>query len=416
MQRSLWLSAFILLAAVPLTINQQTSARKGAFETVIKQATGKNGYEELVMAADILQNSPAWKRLQADPNATLTLKREVLRDPQVMQALRMVDQGLQKPVSSPREKANFDMALPELGEFRALGRLVATQQYVLLADGRVSDALANARVGLKLGLAVQTDTMLSGVIGVYIGTTCIQPIGAHLDQLSARDLDTLYSMCLEWLRLPSPEMRMVEVERRNALTSLDALRGQSLEKLIASTNLDPKPKPDDDDSIRRGRQLAADLRVYATQATGGSVDQLYVDAAKRLDDHYGKVLEQFRLPLWQRHFLELPDDGSLAGRLASQLVPTVTGIGDAYARDQAKIRVLACHAAVLRYRWEHNKVPATLADANVGELALDPFTGQSLEYQPLGFRYRLVSVGPATAPDNPRAVNGRLPVSVTPGD
>jgi hypothetical protein len=40
-------------------------------------------------------------------------------------------------------------------------------------------------------------------------------------------------------------------------------------------------------------------------------------------------------------------------------------------------------------------VPASLAALNLGDLALDPFTGQPLKYEPVGRKYRLASAGDA---------------------
>ena len=410
MRRALLLSALVLIPSAPARSQTPPPAKKGAFATVIPQVTGKNGYEELVAAGDLLDGSKKWKLVEDDPKATLATKRAVLSDPQVAQALHLLRAGLQKPVGSPREKTNFDTLLPELREFRSLGRLLAVQQYVFCADGRMGDALTNARLGLRLGQVVQTDTLLSGLVGVAISSTCIQGLGAHLDQLSARDAEQLYTICLEWLRQPSPERRMMEVEQRGAVSSLEELRGRGIDQLIDSLNLDPKPRPDDDDAIRRSRELAADLRLIAGDAAG--INRLFDDTRKRLDQHYPPTLEQFGRPLWQRRFPAGLDDGSLAGRLAAALVPPLNRVGDAYAKDQAAVRLLACHAAVLRYRWEHDRVPANLEELRLGELALDPFTGQPLEYQPQVRRYRLASAGPEAAPDNPRAVGGRVPVTI----
>jgi hypothetical protein len=217
---------------------------------------------------------------------------------------------------------------------------------------------------------------------------------------------------MEWLRQPSPEIRLLEGERQAVLNSLEDMRGKGGERLVNSLGIDPAPKPDDSDQVRKGRQVAAELRSLNPAA----VDQLYTDAVKYLNRYYEKLFEELRRPVTQRAYPKIEDDGSLASRLADQLIPAMTGVGNAYARDQAKVRVLACHAAVLRYRWEHNRVPKSLDELSLGDLALDPFSGMPLEYQPLGHRYRLVSVGPETFPDNPQAVNGRIPVSVTPGD
>ena len=132
MRRALLLPALLLFVSAPA--QSQTPpppAKKGAFATVIPQVTGKNGYEELVAAGDLLDGSRRWKQVEDDPKATLATKRAVLSEPQVAQALRLLRAGLQTPVGSPREKTNFDTLLPELREFRSLGRLLAVQQYVL---------------------------------------------------------------------------------------------------------------------------------------------------------------------------------------------------------------------------------------------------------------------------------------------
>jgi hypothetical protein len=415
MRRTLIVSALLLALPAPAVRAQtQPPTKKGAFALVIPQVTGKNGYEELVLAGDLLDGSSRWKQLEQDPKATLATKRAVLADPQVTRALRLLHAGLQKPIGSPREKTTFDTLLPELSEFRALGRLLAVQQYVYCADGRMGEALHNARLGMRLGQVVQTDTLISGLVGVAISSRCIQELGVHLDQLSARDAERLYTICLEWLRQPTPERRMMEAEHRNVLSSLEELRPRGIDHLIDALGLDPKPKPDDDEAIHRSRQLAADLRALAGDAEG--VNRLFNDALKRLDEHYPSTLEQFKLPLWQRRHQSVAEDGSLAGRLAAVLVPPFNRVGDAYGRDQATVRLLACHAAILRYRWEHDRAPARLEVLRLGELAVDPFTGQPLEYQPQGRRYRLASVGPEAAPDNPRAVGGRVPLTIGPGD
>ena len=58
---------------------------------------------------------------------------------------------------------------------------------------------------------------------------------------------------------------------------------------------------------------------------------------------------------------------------------------------------------------------AGLTGLDLGDLAVDPFTGQPLKYEVLGAtRYRLSSAGPKALADDPQAVDGRRPVSVGP--
>jgi hypothetical protein len=410
----------LLLAAVPLSSLPSTAAppipdpppmpKKSAFEVVIKQPTGQNGYEELVYAGDLLCSCPSWQRFAAITDPPLSRTREVLLDRKVVQALRLVRQGLQKPVSSPRKQLTFESTMREWPGIRALGRLLAAQEEVFFADGRIAEALGNARLGMRLGQVVQMDSRLAMSTGERIGMDCTRPLGEHLEQLSTRDVETLYQLCLEWLRQPSPELRVLDAERRAALGTLEELRGRRVSK----ASPDPQPDPDEDEEFRRSWQVAIEVRQVL--ASGPAVrDQFFAETARQIDGYYQQLQAEFRRPFWERHYPDFPQEGPLPVRFAATMVSSPSGLGEIHTRGLARMRLLACHAAVLRYRWEHRKAPATLAELNLGELAIDPFTGKVLEYRAMGRRYHLVSAGPE-APDHPNAVGGRLPFSVTPDD
>jgi hypothetical protein len=97
-------------------------------------------------------------------------------------------------------------------------------------------------------------------------------------------------------------------------------------------------------------------------------------------------------------------------------VAPLTQVSQGYTREQAQVRLLACHAAVRRYRWEHDRLPSSLTDLTLGDLAIDPFTGQPLKYMVRGKRYELTSAGPPADADDRQAVDGRKPVSVVPAE
>src|SRR5207244_10830838 len=122
-------------------------------------------------------------------------------------------------------------SLGDYSKFRALSRLLRLQQYVLLADGRVMEAMANARAGLRLSRVVQADTLLSGLVGVAISASGIRSLGSHLEQLSAGDCELLYQVCLEWLREPSPLPRVLAGERRMVKATLAEMREKQLAAL-----------------------------------------------------------------------------------------------------------------------------------------------------------------------------------------
>jgi hypothetical protein len=381
---------------------------------VIPTPTGRNGYEELVAAADALQASTRFAAIEAG-GASLEAKRRVLREPPVMRALDLVPRGLAKPVVSPRTTLSSATLFPELPAFRRLARLLAIRQYVLLADGRVADAIETARLGWRLGTAIQTDTLLSGLVGTAILAITTRGLAGHLDQLSAHDCDLLYQACLERLREPDPSLRMLEAERNAGKILVGEIRqGKVDPALIFGAGESAEPEDEED---ARTRQAVADLKRLKRSSTEEYTAQLSrVETA--LDQWYDRTLAEWRKPAWQRSTPALPEGGDLAARLATAIAPAsmLSQAGFKYAQVQAETRLLALHAAIRRYRWEHDGLPASLDDLNLGELPRDLFTGQPLKYEVRGARYRLTSAGPPAAANDPNAVEGHRPVSIVPGE
>jgi hypothetical protein len=388
------------------------------FSQVVPHPTGENGYEELVRAVDALKRSRLWREaeLAADPEPGLSLaaKRRVLQDPPVLRCLDLVRRGLAKPVRSPRETLNSQTLLPELAGFRSIARLLSVQQYVFMADGRGAEALGSLRTGLRVAYLVQTDTLISGLVGVAISGTCVRSTALHLEQFSAGDCERLYQICLDRLAAPDPLPAIVEAERRGQRGFLDELATgdrKQLEGLFGVAGLDPS-KPEGSAAIARLQQTIDE--VVTLRENPGAFKALLADTGRQMDAYCRQYLELVRQPPWQRARLEPTVVDGLPGRLTELLSPSFNRVGDRYSQESAMLRLLACHAAVLRYRWEYDRLPPSLAALNLGELVLDPFTGQPLQYQVVGRRYRLGSIGPEAGPNDAGAVDGRRPVSLTP--
>jgi hypothetical protein len=345
------------------------------FKEVIKQPTGKNGYEELVAAAEVLKGSKLWAKAE-QPDALLADKRLALGDRLVVRALALMRQGLSKPVFSPREGLQPGTLPPELSGLRSLGRLAAVHQYVAFADGRTSEALADARLGMRLGQVIQQDSLLGGMVGLAVGATCIRPLATHLDQLSVRDCDLLKVICEEWLAQPNPLPRVVAAERKVVLTNL------------------------------------ADLKQKTGAGAGG--DDLFGTASKYANDYFDRQLLELNKPAWQRGALGVDDAPEFSRALLSPVAQILERTLSAYTREEANVRMLAVHALIIHARWEQGHLPSALAEVNAGDLALDPFTGKALQYEVLGRTYRLFSAGPLAPATDPQAVNGRKPVAVVP--
>jgi hypothetical protein len=327
----------------------------------------ENGYDALVAAGVALRASKRFAAAQG-AEATLAAKRAALEDRPVIRALALLRQGLAKPVFLPRDAAPITDRFPRMAEFRGLARLLAMQQYVMFAEGRVADAIGSARLGMRLAQAVQTDTLITGMVGLAISSLTLHTLGDHLDQFSSRDCELLYQACQEWLRQPDLYPRVLEAER---------------------------------DFVRRSLPDTLADRKAAEQ----QLDQMFI-----------RMLTEWKKPAWQRSPVEPRDNNGPGGILISQAVAPLTQVSHSYTREQAQMRLLACHAAVRRFRWEHDRLPSGLVELNLGDRAIDPFTGQPLKYTLRGKRYELTSAGPPADAGDRQAVDGRRPVSVVPAE
>jgi hypothetical protein len=84
-------------------------------------------------------------------------------------------------------------------------------------------------------------------------------------------------------------------------------------------------------------------------------------------------------------------------------------------KQQSLARMLACHAGLIRYRWERGSLPASLEELKLGDAIIDPFTGQPFRYQPQARRYILESVGPEARDSEGKRIAGKhAALSLTP--
>lgn len=404
----------ILLSAVGAgTLVQAAAGRSGGqqeprpsqLSKYFARPSGRNGLEDFLAAVDVLQTSKPYREMQAASlpgTISLTLKRRILSDLPVTRALALIQRGLTKPYALPVSAGQGENVIGVNAPMRELARLLALRQYVLFADGRVPDAIGTARVTMRLGQVVQAGPLISGLVGIAIGAIGMRTLGRNLEQLSARDCELLSQICGEWLSQPSPLLRVFEEERRAGLKSLAEMGNQ-------------KPEPPTPEELA---MLTPEERRALANLTPEKLAAFQLEIRKEFNAHWDRVLADTRKPFWEREFpTDAPPDESVspanvARALTAMLVPVFKQAQQRYAQEEAMVRLLAVHAAVLRYRWEWDKPPPDLATLNLGDLVLDPFTGQQMKYQVNGRRYQLNSVGPPAEADDPKAVDGRKPVTV----
>jgi hypothetical protein len=386
-------------------VSARPTAEPSLLRQLIPEPTGNNGAEEFLMAADLVHQSPALAPAVAS-GATLAQKRVCLADRDCARAMDLLRRGLRKPVQSPRAAIGVDTRYPEAGSFRQLGQLLEVEQYVLLADGRTPAAIDSLRDGMNFARAIQVAMPASvGFHGRKLTQSLLGAFAHHLDQLSAADCDHLVKVCREWLAPPAPAAALLEVERQ--------MDQEALARVRVKPDLLLQWWPNE---VVGAGEPEAEIAATA-QRDPAAFHAIIASAGEKVDRHFKHAIEQLGRPAWQRESTSLPPDHSPAGRLAGCLcyADNTDRFLDFFTEEQSLGRLLGCHAAIRRYRWEHDRLPTSLAEAGPGELAIDPFTGQPLRYTVRGREYDLSSAGRRDRDHRPDAVDGRVPVALASG-
>lgn len=349
-----------------------------AFQQLFPQPTGLNGYEEIVMAGELARGSETIAAA-LEKNATLAAKRRTLAEPGNVEALRLLRVGLSKPIRSPFATFQPETLFPHFAAIRQLARLLAVEQYVLFADGKTGVAIDSLRDGLRLSALIKGDLIIGGLTGIAMDRMMLDHFAGHLDQLSARDCERLLALVRESLSAPDPAQAALETERTYALGVVERMRGKPSE--IADTAGEDAPED------ARGEIEAVRANPAAAQAV---IEQL----AALVNAQYAAQLAALRLPPWKRPGPKLLQDPSPAGRIAQTFLYVTVQVTPQFTRDQALVQILGVHAAIRRFRWENDRLPESLDELRLGDLAVDPFTGRPLIYRRTGeTAYELSSTG-----------------------
>lgn len=388
------------------------------FRELFPRPTGRNGLEELAMARDLLRRSKAYQRAVTrsleGPNVPLSMKRSVVADREAARALALIEQGVAKPIHLPEDAPESDGAFSVTAHLRELARFIQMPTYVHLADGRITQAIGCTELSLRMGQALHGRTVISLLVGIAIAAIGAAPLGKCLDQLGLPDCEQVSQLARNLLAGPSPLLQVLESERahtRRTLAQILRSGADGLEGLVG-----PTPGFEGRTELTEAEQRTLRELRRALAAPGGFT-RLTDQIEQRIEASYQRAAAEARKPLWERARPDEEKSPSLAEHLASSVSSIeiiATGCGDHYGGHQARLRLLAVHAAIRRFRWEIGRYPLTLDELGVGELAADLFTGEPLRYEPFANRYRLYSVGPPDASEGPRTMDGRRPVFLEP--
>jgi hypothetical protein len=309
----------------------------------------------------------------------------------------------------------FNMLLPNLSDFRTLGKILAVKARLEIAEGKFEEAIQTMQTGFSLGRDVgKGPTLIQGLVGVAIGRIMLDEVEQFIQ---APDSPNLYWALMS---LPKP---YVDMQKAMELESIILPMQFPLLKEIETTRL----------SVEQTRNLWNNVlgllgefggdsqpNLQTSALATGIVIFLYPEAKQKLIEE-GFTLEQveampagqvalihqyrmyqntmqemykwFRVPYWQaKAGLDQAREevASYSGSLRNQmlgfpfamLMPALHRVHYIQARTQRRIEALCCVEAIRMYAAENDgKLPRSLQEITEVPVPVDPMTGKEYSYR-----------------------------------
>ena len=403
------------------------------FEEVIGHATGNNGYEEYIRAADIVR-TPTFYTYQGwtpnryeealatlnPPGATNEELREIQADPEIRsrlaflkrldgmtklqvwkegvekfgKALDYVSQGNRKKVYEPRSRYSVDITFPELAYFKNVAKLADMAAFVAFAEGRPRQGTQWLLDSYEFGTNLEGGVLISSLVGIAIESICLTGLERHLDAISRDDAVLIESRITSILAGPPPLLRTVQLEKQFCL--------QLVSELL-SGNVDPSLfLAWDQEETEETKAVFAQIK----KLTGSQRQALLGRATAALDQRMSQLTRRFEgpesgwIPAEEMQKKPTPPPAKNVTELVDQITEDSSGVfaqaGLAAARSRTQLRLLGLCGSVIRYKWDNGDLPTTLAEAAGKDRMKDPLSGQEFGYERQGaFSFRVFSRGNA---------------------
>lgn len=375
------------------------AAQAGGILKAFPPATGHNGYEEYVQAADFLSKGgpsmllgwqPGRPRPAKDPDdptdegpsketlalfdrlngmAPLDIRREALA--KFGRSLDLVARGNAKPVFEPRTNMGPATLFPEYASFKNVTRLAVQASTVYAADGRTDLATKTLIDQLWFADNFGRSVLISHLVGIActaISVVGFQDILQHLSEADAvvleRSIDSLLAR---------------EPAVRASLKAELAFSQSALEPLLSSkiSGKDLAGLFGDDEE---GGQNAAMAKEFGNMSPTAR-RKLVEGVRARQTAHAARMDRVFQRPEkeWIPGFRALEEEQdvqptNLSDALISMVAPVYAQSIEAAVRNRTQMRLLKLYAQAVQYRWENFVWPERLD-------AIDPMNGLPYIYE-----------------------------------
>lgn len=367
------LSSLICALALGTT---QTQTPSNMFKQIVPKPTGKNGYEEYLIAADYFVNSGLKGRLidvltpKAGGGVTLTSRVTALDG--FRRVIDLFEAGNRKGAADPRVNMDFQVLFPEYTLFKMMAKGAPHYAYIQLARGNGAEAVRASEVALRMSHNVQSGILIANLVGVAMDGILLLDIVKMRQRFSQKDAQQLIQVLDEIVAQPTPLRQSVEVEVNALAASMNSLVSEAqkvgVRKVVEGmmSDEDGEIQPADKAEVDRLSALSVgDFGTYLSEGVS-RLKRAMATQFSRLDQE-----EQF----WKVEQV-------LTGfKLVDNLAPVYDGVFKASARGRTNMRLTALALRCEVHRWETGSYPTKLSDAVPAAKLYDPLSGKEFGYR-----------------------------------
>ena len=344
--------------------------------------TGKNGYEDYLEAGDFIVKGDRVKltmEFLEGPKAESYLRtaRRVANEFQPMIAL--IQKGNQRETWDPREFNSIEMRFPELFRFRLIGRILVATAYARLADGQ--DALAADAIIALAEFANKSigRTLISMLSGLSSMNLAYQQFADRWGSFSVAQLGRIEKVVEGLAKKPSNLKLAMESE-----FELHAILEKEMEKnpnelfnWIGDSHTNPA------------------LKEYVGQASPEDRRDFLARVFKVRRERLQKVIALLDQPESKWIDPNEPiDESTLEGAMLAAIDFVTNPVLIRAAQITTSHRLLRLHLQIAIFRWEHTRIPESLAMLPSQDGTFDPLANAPFQYEPRADgTYRLYSKG-----------------------
>jgi hypothetical protein len=333
----------------------------------IPHPTGNNGWEEYLMAADIVRRSDVARTIyDAD---TIPLVRDRTSISKYGKICDLVRVGNSKPLIYPWPVSEYQVeTFPAYAQLKVIGAMLSGEAQADFASGRPSAGARDISNLLKFGRRIVGKTTVEALVSIAVQSQAMRALDLGKHKLGSTDAATLAMEFSKAALEPSP---LIET----CFRELSWFRRNVRDFIMAEA--------------RAGGELAQ----YATTMSDAQMEASTKVALAEVDRMERALRKMFAQEERSWAMPEIQVDDPTANLALQYILPSTTA---AMVRNLTQLRLAAIHCKIMEYKRKRGEFPTKLADLEWQEAMYDRTTGGPYFYARLSPQsYILYSLGTA---------------------